>query len=116
MEMKTIYCIPDADELYAAIVEELPHNRSEAYYALSMVLEMVESRRTEMLARFPGVSEEDEAPCECEDCCEECEEECGAVPHFRLTIDAYGVDDYRAQMQDAYAHTFSAGFGEKYGA
>ena len=114
--MKTIYCIPDADELITSIVEELPHNRGEAYYALSMVLEMIESRRAEMLAMDPAeaVPEEDEPPmCECDDCCEEyCGEE-EPVHHFKMTIDAYGVDDLRAQMRDAYAHTFSAHLGDE---
>ena len=112
--MKTIYCIPDADELMSAVIEELPHNRGEAYYALSMVLEMIESRRAEMLAMDPAeaVSEEDEPPmCECDDCCEECGDE--PIHHFKMTIDAYGIDDLRAQMRDAYAHTFSAHLGDE---
>lgn len=115
--MKTIYCIPDADELMSAVIEELPHNRGEAYYALSMVLEMIDARRTELLAMDPAeaVTEEDEPPmCECDDCCEECGEDEGGSHHFKMTIDAYGMDDLRAQMRDAYQHTFSEFFGDEH--
>ena len=49
--------------------------------------------------------------CECDDCCEECGDE--PIHHFKMTIDAYGIDDLRAQMRDAYAHTFSAHLGDE---
>lgn len=111
--MKTIYCIPDADELMSAVIEELPHNRGEAYYALSMVLEMIESRRAEMVALDPDEADDEPPVYDCEDCCEECCGEEEPVHHFKMTIDAYGVDDLRAQMRDAYAHTFSAHLGDE---
>lgn len=112
--MKTIYCIPDADELMTSIIEELPNNRGEAYYALSMVLEMIESRRAEMLAMDPAEAEDEPPMYDCEDCCEDCcEADEGAVQHFKMTIDAYGIDDLRAQMRDAYAHTFSTHLGDE---
>lgn len=114
--MNKIQCIPDVDEFMSAIIEELPNNRGEAYYALSMVLEMIESRRAELWVADPDEPEDEESSFdECEDCCEDCED--GKLHRYKLTIDAFDLEDLRAQMRDAFAHTFSSSFekGEQIG-
>lgn len=100
-----LYCIPDADELYASIVDELPTERGEAYYALSMVLEMIESRRTELVAEDAEMSCEKKTDGSCK----------RHGHHYELTIDAKDLDDLRAQMMDAYESTFSELFEDEAG-
>ena len=93
----------DADILSMRIAEELPDKRGEAYYALSMVLEMIESERKQVEESKDG-------------------KESGSVtvhstekkiePHFNITIEAFGVGDLRNQIGDLYAYTYSEGFIE----
>ena len=106
--------IVDADLLAMRIMEELPTNRGEAYYALSMALEMIESEKMP-LSEYYQV--EDSAGCK------ESLERCGHTsmvsqndgkkyPHFNIQIEAYGVDDLREQIGDLFAYTYSEDFSD----
>lgn len=108
----TVYFV-NADVLTTRILEELPEKRGEAYYALSMVLEMIESEK-EPYYETDAFTYEACDNAGCEDCCE-----CGVPPeedaeesewnhkHFCLTVEADGLNDLRSQLCDACSYTHS---------
>lgn len=92
-----------ADDLYHGILEELPDNRGEAYYALSMVLEMIEHMKQPLPTEPHACREEMYDDC---DCCTDMEVE----HHFDITIEAEGVEDLRDQLAAVYEYTYSEEF------
>lgn len=115
IERDTEYIV-DADLLAMRILEELPTNRGEAYYALSMALEMIESEKTPLSEYLQVVKDECEGHAEPLDFCGHTslasQKDDGKRVRFDVQIEAHGVDDLREQIGDLFAYTYSEDFSD----
>lgn len=91
--------VVDAQDLYYAVLEELPNKRGAVYYALSMVLEMIEHMKEPITE-----TKEEEV---CDTGCEECK---SVSKDFEIVIEAHGVEDLRNQIINLLEFTYSEEF------
>lgn len=107
-DKNTQFIIPDANELSMKIMCELPEDgMNETYYALRLVMEMIEAMKVPAELEHPC-----EDCCECDDIPDDCgeEEDDDTSHHFEIEIEAYGVKDLRDQLSDLYSYTYSKHF------
>lgn len=108
MEDKNVqYIIPDVNELTFKIIQEMPEDNNEAYYAMRMILEMIENMKIPI---------EMEDSCECCCGCEdepsdlECDAECDVARHFEIELEADSISDLRDQLSELFEYTYSEEF------